>query len=152
VKLFDEALKLQPGDAAATRAQREALQALDASRTPPPKTPVPASSTAPARPPAPNPQAEYNKQMQAAAALEKQQKYAEAVQAYQAALRWVPSDSRASAAARNATLLLHWTNGQKAHNARRFAEAVKEYEEALKMSPNNADVKNALQRARQSKP
>jgi tetratricopeptide (TPR) repeat protein len=90
--------------------------------------------------------------MQAGAALEKQQKYAEAARAYQGALHWVPNDPRAGAAARNAAFLLHWTNGQKAHAARRFADAVKEYEEALQLAPSNADVKNALQRARQGKP
>jgi tetratricopeptide (TPR) repeat protein len=90
--------------------------------------------------------------MQAGAALEKQQKYAEAAQAYQGALRWVPNDPRAGTSVRNANFLLHWSNGQKAHAARRFPDAVKEYDEALKLSPNNADVKNALQRARQGKP
>jgi tetratricopeptide (TPR) repeat protein len=124
---------LQPGDAGAAKALHEAQQALDASRTPP------------------NPQAEYAKAMQAGAALDKQKKYADAVQAYRSALRWVPGDARAAAALKNAEYETYMAEGQKLLTARRFADAAKEFEEALKLFPTSADAKKELQKARSGK-
>jgi hypothetical protein len=43
-------------------------------------------------------------------------------------------------------------NGKKAHAARRFAEAAKSYEEALKVMPSSTEAKDALKRAKESKP
>ncbi len=90
--------------------------------------------------------------MQTAAALEKQQKYTEAIKAYQEALRAVPGDARAAAALKGAEFAQHMAEGKKAAAARRFPDAVREYEEALKLSPGNPEANSALQRARQGKP
>src|SRR5205814_2368915 len=72
VRAYGEALRVVPNDPAATKALKDAQAALDASKAPPPPPP-----------------AEYTRQMDAAAALEKQQKYADAVSAYKAALKVV---------------------------------------------------------------
>jgi tetratricopeptide (TPR) repeat protein len=155
VQAYEQALKVRPGDPTATRGLQEARQALTAPRVPPkPPTPPPAPrapTPAPKSPPPP-PAAEYERQMQAGAALDKQGKHAEAVAAYQAALRARPGDARAAGAVRNAQLLQHLTSARAAHAARRFPDAVREYEEALKLQPANAEVKAALQRARAGKP
>src|SRR5262249_36806417 len=82
-------------------------QALDASRA---KTPAP--------PPPPNVQAEYNRHMQAGAALEKQQKFAEAMKAYQEALKLMPQDAKAAAALRTAEFSQHMAGAQKTLTAR----------------------------------
>jgi tetratricopeptide (TPR) repeat protein len=103
-------------------------------------------------PPPPNPQEEYARAMQAGAALDRQKKYADAVQAYRAALRWVANDPRAAAGLRNAEYQLHMTEGEKLLAARRFPDAAKEFEEALKIVPNSADAKGYLQKAKSGKP
>jgi tetratricopeptide (TPR) repeat protein len=157
VRAFSEALRLQPGDAGLTKALREATQALDATkgRQPPPKPqpPAPQPKTEPSRPAAPAPptvatQAEYGRQMQTAAALDKQQKYAESIRAYKEALRLIPGDARATASLRNAEFAQHMAEGQKALSAKRFADATREFEEALKLSPGNQAAMNGLKQAR----
>src|SRR5262249_26871106 len=90
-KAFGEALKLQPNDPAATRSLTEAQNAAKA-----PPMPIPQPKPMPL--PKPTPQEEYAKQMQAAAAAEKQQNWADAVKAYREALRLMPGDAKASAA------------------------------------------------------
>ncbi len=164
VNAFKEALRLQPGDPAATAALRESQQALDASRkppspppaiTPPPPSTVAHPSPPPPRPPAPpqpNPQAEYTKAMQHGAALEQQRKYADAAQAYRQALRWQPNDGKATAAVRSAEYLQHMVEGQRLLGARKFPDAAREFEDALKLYPTSADAKNYLQKARSGKP
>jgi tetratricopeptide (TPR) repeat protein len=142
VTAFTEATKLQPNDAAAAKALREATAARDAARTPP----------SPPKPPPVNAAAEYAKQMQAAAGLEKQQKYADAIAAYKEALKWQPGDAKATAALKNADFQRHMAEAQKAATAKHFADAVKEYEEALKLFPGNADATAGLKRAREGKP
>jgi len=138
LKAYTDALKLQPGDAAATRGQRDAQQGLDAAR---------GSSKPP--PPPPPPPAEYTRQMDAALALEKQQKYADAVPAYKAALRALPNDSKATT---GADFAQHVADGQKAQAARKFPDAIREYEAALKLIPNHPDATAFLKRAREGKP
>jgi tetratricopeptide (TPR) repeat protein len=140
IAAYQAALTIKPGDAAATQALRAAQDAAKPKKLPPPP------------PPPPNPAVEHARQMQAGAAFEKQRKYAEAVAAYQAALKQIPNEPKATAALRNAQFLLHWTTGQAHHAARRFADAVKSYEEALKLQPTNATVKDALARAKAGKP
>jgi tetratricopeptide (TPR) repeat protein len=138
LKDYGEALKLQPGDAAATKGHRDAQAALDAAKV----SPKPA-------PPPPPPPAEYTKQMNAAAALEKQQKYADALTAYKAALKVVPNDAAATKAADFAQ---HMADGQKALAARKFPDAVRELEAALKVKPNDADATALLKRAKDGRP
>src|SRR5205823_208847 len=90
---------------------------------PQPKAIAPAITPQPKPPPLPpNVAAEYAKQMQLAAALEKQQKYDDAMNAYTTSLKLMPGDLKA-------TVGLHMAGGQKALAARKFAEAVKEFEE-----------------------
>jgi tetratricopeptide (TPR) repeat protein len=173
VNSYTEALRLMPGDAQATALLRQAQQALLAARTPPPPpktTPPPPAppkpSTPPAsppakpslpppvppKPPAPNPQAEYGKQMQAGAALEKQQKFADAARAYREATRWQPGDARAAAALRNAQFAQQMSDGKKLLAARRFPDAARAFDEALKLVPTDAEAKALLARAKAGKP
>jgi cytochrome c-type biogenesis protein CcmH/NrfG len=87
--------------------------------------------------------------MDAAAAFEKQQKYAEAAQAYREALRLAPRDARA---ARGADFAQHMADGQKALAARKFADAGRAFEAALKVLPNHPDATALLKRARDGRP
>jgi tetratricopeptide (TPR) repeat protein len=89
--------------------------------------------------------------MQAAAAADKQKKYADAVAAYQTALHWVPGDAKAAAGLRSAEYLLHMSEGMKLLAAKRFADAAKEFEEALKLFPTSADAKKYLEKAKSGK-
>jgi hypothetical protein len=164
VRAYGDALKQQPGDAAAMKGQRDAQQALDAAK-PPAKLVVPMKPAVPAKPEAPPPKpaapaapmpskpvappAEYTKQMDAAAGFEKQQKYADAVTAYRAALKAVPNDARATKALDFAE---HMADGQKALSAKKFPDAVREFEAALKMTPGHADATALLKRAKEGKP
>jgi tetratricopeptide (TPR) repeat protein len=106
----------------------------------------------PPKPPAPNPQAEYGKQMQAGAALEKQQKFADAARAYREATRWQPGDARAAAALRNAQFAQQMSDGKKLLAARRFPDAARAFDEALKLVPTDAEAKALLARAKAGKP
>jgi hypothetical protein len=87
--------------------------------------------------------------MDAAAALEKQQKYADAATAFKAALRALPNDARAT---QGADFAQHMADGQKALAARKFPDAVREFEAALKVMPNNADAAALLKRAKEGRP
>ncbi|HYT87847.1 MAG TPA: hypothetical protein VEL76_03935 [Gemmataceae bacterium] len=134
VKAYGDALKLIPNDPTVTQRLREANTALEASR-----------KTAP--PPPPNPA--YVAQMQAGAAQEKQQKFADALKAYQAALKIVPGDAKATERVRYTT---HMAEGQRLHVARQFAAAVREYEAALQLVPNDPAATAALKRAKAGQP
>jgi len=83
--------------------------------------------------------------MQLAAALDKQRKYDDAMDAYKSALKLMPGDMKA-------TVGLHMASGQKALAARKFSEAAKEFEEVLRVSPNHAEAAKALKQARQGRP
>jgi tetratricopeptide (TPR) repeat protein len=157
VKAFSEAVKLQPQNAPAAAALRQARQALDASRAAPPPRVVPPPPLQPKPNPVPRPQpvnvqGEYVKQMQLAAALEKQRKYAEAAQAYQKALQQLPHDPKATAALRLAEFNFHMNAGQQALAGRHFPEAAREFEAAVKLFPTNPAANAALKQARQGRP
>src|SRR5262249_24915860 len=137
VKTFGDALKLQPGDAEATKALHNATTLRDAVKTP-------SQPMIPAR--------GYSKQMQAGARREQQQKYPEAVLALTEALRLMPGDAKATTGLHNAEFAQHVGAAHTAHAAKRFAEAISEYEEALRLQPGNADVTAALKRAKEGKP
>jgi tetratricopeptide (TPR) repeat protein len=134
VKAYNDALKLMPGDAAATRALGEATRAHEASKTPPKPAPPPAA---------------YTRSMQNGAAFDKQQKWADAVKWYKEALKAVPGDAKGTAAE---SFSQHMDNGQKLAAAKKFADAAKEYEAALKLVPNQPDAASALKRAKEGKP
>jgi tetratricopeptide (TPR) repeat protein len=135
VKAYGDALRVVPNDPTATKALKDAQAALDASKAPPA--------------PPPGPPAEYTRQMDAAAALEKQQKYADAVTAYRAALRAAPNDPKAT---KGAEFAQNMADGQKALAARKFPDAVRDFEAALKVMPGNADATALLKRAKEGKP
>jgi tetratricopeptide (TPR) repeat protein len=92
--------------------------------------------------------AQYIQQMQAAAAFEKEQKYAEAARAYKEALRAVPGEAKATAALK---LAEHMAEGQKLLKAKRFPDAAKEFEEALKLSPKHPEATRLLTQAREGR-
>ena len=158
VQGFSEAVQLRPTDPGAARGLRDAQQALDRSRTPPPppKTaPQPPRPRAAIQPPPPMPaagRADYARQMQAGATYEKRQKYVEALAAYREALRLLPGDANALAAARKVEFSLHMAEGRKDSTARRYADAAREYEAALKLFPGQPDAASALKRAREGRP
>jgi tetratricopeptide (TPR) repeat protein len=96
-------------------------------------------------------QAEYSRQMQAGAALDKQKKWDEAMKAYDAALKQLPKDAKAEAALNKATYNHHMTEGDKAFTARRFMDAVREYDAAVKLYPKDQDAAKALKKAQNAK-
>ena len=128
VKLYTEALRLQPGDQAATAGLRNAQTMM-------------APPAQPSQPPPPKPAA-YTLQIQAAANFAKQQKYDEALAAYTAALRIVPKDVPASVG-------YYLMTGQKNLKAKKNAEAVKAFEDVLRLSPNHAEATAGLKQAQQ---
>jgi TolB-like protein len=91
------------------------------------------------------PPASFTEQMEAGAAFEKQDKYADAVKAYKAALRVVPSDR---GAARRTEFAEHMDTGLTALKADKKAEAVREFEAALRIAPKDAAALKWLQEAR----
>ena len=103
------------------------------------------------QPPAVTPavRAEFNHQLQLAAAFEKQQKYADAIKAYREALRLVPGDAKAK---RLLEFAQKMDDGTKSLSSKKFADAARSFEEALKLSPGNQDAAKALQKARQGRP
>lgn len=150
---FQGALGQVPGDPTATAFLNEAQRALNASRAapppPPPPPPPPRGPTpppAPPRPPAgPNP---YDAQMQAAAAAERAQNFAQAAASYREALRARPGDPGATGSLHFAESM---ANGQQLHAARRFPEAEAQFMQALRLSPGNPVAQSWLQRARQKR-
>ena len=89
--------------------------------------------------------------MQTGAGLQKQRKYAEAIQVYQKALTVVPSDPMATQAMRVAEFYQHMGEGQKAMAAKRSVDAAREFEAALKLFPGNPAATNALKQAQQGR-
>jgi cytochrome c-type biogenesis protein CcmH/NrfG len=86
--------------------------------------------------------------MQNAAVFEKQQKYPEAANAYQAALTLMPKDARAKVGfGFNSSM----AEGQKAMKERRFPDAVRSFEAALKIMPNHPAATAALKQAKSAK-
>jgi tetratricopeptide (TPR) repeat protein len=128
---FQDALKLMPNDPTAKAALQKAQKALDTAK--------------PATPAVP---AEYVRQMQTGAALDKQQRYAEAVKAYNAALKALPNDAKATNAL---GFSQHMSDGIKLFTTRKFPDAAKEFEAALGVSPDDATAKALLKRAKDGK-
>ncbi|MFL5244949.1 MAG: hypothetical protein ACJ8FY_22840 [Gemmataceae bacterium] len=129
--MFQDALQLMPNDATAEASLQRAQKALDAAKPPTPGTP-----------------AEYGRQMQAGAALDKQQRYADAARAYNAALKAVPNDAKATSAL---SFSQHMADGIRFFTARKFPDAAKEFEAALGVSPDEPTAKALLKRAKDGK-
>ena len=78
-------------------------------------------------------------------------KFAEALQAYQDALKHRPNDAKATQGVRNADFNNRLAEGQKHLQARRFAEAVREFEAALRIMPGNQTATDLLNQAKKGK-
>jgi tetratricopeptide (TPR) repeat protein len=128
-KNFSDALKYQPGDGVATKGLQ---QARDGQRPPPP----------------PNNQAAYDKQMRLGADYQKGKKYAEAVKAYEEALRLIPKDAKATSALRDAKYLYNMTEGQRSYNVGRYNDAVRFFDAALQLFPSSKDAKDWHKKAK----
>jgi tetratricopeptide (TPR) repeat protein len=89
--------------------------------------------------------------MQEAAAFEKQQRFADAIKAYQQALQLMPKDAKATEGLRKADYGLHFAEGQRLMGLRRFADAAREFELALQRDPGNPAATAALKKARESR-
>ncbi len=129
VNLFGAALKLYPNSTQAQQSYRDAQRALAAQ---------------------PNPQvlAAFNRKMQDALTLERQQRWADAIKAYQDALKFVPTDAVAKERIRVVGYTLHMQEGQRHLAARRFIEAQRDFEAALALEPNSVPARTGLQKAR----
>lgn len=137
VKSFTDATKLMPADASAAKALQNANQLWAASKGPPPPTAAQ--------------QAEFNKQMQAGAAFDKQKKWDDARKAYDAALKQIPKDAKATGAVNKASYHISMDNGNRFLTARQFPNAVREFEAALKLFPNDPDATAGLKKAKDAK-
>jgi hypothetical protein len=89
--------------------------------------------------------------MQQAADAEKQQKFADAIQAYTKALQLQPGDPKATGALKLAQYRLYMAEGQRALAAKQFPAAARQFEAALQLFPGNPQATAALQQARQGK-
>jgi tetratricopeptide (TPR) repeat protein len=130
VKLFSQAVKLDPKDAGAARALEDAREELKGKA---------------------GKQAEYNKHIQAGANLEQQQRFQEAVKSYQEALRLAPGDVQAQTGIRRAEFAHFMGEGRRALNGKRFNEAERAFLEALQRVPGHPEAMKGLQTARQGK-
>ncbi len=163
-KAYTDALRLQPGDPAATAALRQAtqarLQAVPEPKAAPkiePKAevkPVPKvePKVQPKVEPKADPRAEYNRLMQTAEKLEREKKSTEAIQTYHQALKLIPDDGPALAALRRTELPQLLAAGKAALAVRRFPDATKAFEAALQLNAENAEAKTGLQKARKGTP
>jgi tetratricopeptide (TPR) repeat protein len=146
VKAFAVALKARPGDAAATREQREAQKALDLSKKTPPR-PVDKKRLE-----------DFKLAMDAGRAAAKKKNYLGAFNAYKEAVRLIPGDKTAIEARDAARRLLDQENGAKgkaaydrqmalgrtAMTGKRYADAVKAFGEARKLKPGDATATREL--------
>lgn len=146
-KSYGDALKLNPGDAEATRGLQEALRGLDA----PKAKDVPKTKDVPKSDPKAEARENFQKEMNRAAALEKDKKYEAAWKAYLDALKHSPDDAKAKDKAKQTEYIFHVQEGQKHLDAKRYTEAVREFEAALALYPNTPAVTKLLQKAKQGK-
>ena len=157
IAAYDAALKLKPGDAAATKGKQDATSAATPKPKdppPPPKVnpPIPKPKDPPPPPPKANPSAEYAKAMQAGAQDEAQKKWADAATAYATAIRAMPGDFTKDAALKTRQVSAYLGLARSQHALAHYAEAIKAYDEVLKRSPTDATAKAGLARAKANKP
>lgn len=127
VAAFDNALKLRPGDPAATSGKARAEAALV---------------------PMPDPRrTAYNAAIAAAAAAEKTGKYAEALKQYDAALTAVPNDKAALEAKGNLSYRLTIRNAETLLEGKKYKEALAAFDLALKFRPGDAAALNGRKAA-----
>jgi tetratricopeptide (TPR) repeat protein len=138
-RLYEEALRLFPGDAAAARGARQAAQvALDLAAG----------------------QAAYNRFMDAGGLALRNRRFGDAVTAFSEALRLVPNDVAAARGLREAQegverelrraqdLDRNLRAGNDALKARRFADAIRAFNDALRIDRDNAQARDGLSQAK----
>jgi tetratricopeptide (TPR) repeat protein len=133
IKSFNDALKFAPGDKAATAQLRAAQQALDDSakvKTPPDTT------------------KQFNEAMQRGAAAGKKKDYAEAIKAYEEAIKLRPKDADAQAGLKQNQFGLHMQQGQQHLDNAQWMAAQTEFEAALKLFPNDQNAQKLLKKAK----
>src|SRR5205823_9608153 len=126
-----------PNDQQAAKSLRAAMDQLEASKAPVGPTPAQV--------------AEYNKQMAAGAAFDKQKKWEDAKKAYDAALKQIPKDTTATKAFNKASYNYHMAEGDKQYAAKRYVDAAREYEAALALFPKDPDATKSLKKAKDAK-
>jgi tetratricopeptide (TPR) repeat protein len=124
VVAYSAALKLYPNSVPAQQGLQQARQALN----PPPQV-----------------VAAFNKKMQDALVLEKQERWNDVLKLYQEAVNLIPTDGKAKDKLKFTT---HLTEGQKHLAARRFVEAQREFEAAVALFPNVAAAQTGLKKAK----
>ncbi|MSU79602.1 MAG: tetratricopeptide repeat protein [Gemmataceae bacterium] len=139
INAYQGALKIYTKDPIAVRGWQDATKALNASKTktlPPPVEPK---------------QLTFEQVMQKAAGLEKEQKYADAMKAYQDALKLRAKDADALAGMKKNQFANHVVTGQQYQSNGMFIEAVREFEAASRLQPNNVAVQKLLKQAQSKK-
>jgi tetratricopeptide (TPR) repeat protein len=125
-KAFNEALKLFPNDATARAGLASAKKG-----------------------PGPEPvKFDYNQSMQRGFTAENNLKYADALKAYQEALKAKPNDQQATARANFAQAIVH---AEQAINNAMWVEAQREVDNALRLQPKNAHALKLQQRVKNKK-
>lgn len=147
IDAYQGALKIYAKDPVATRGVQDATAALKASKV---KTPPPIDKTKKPLPVEPK-QPTFEQVMKNAAGLEKEQKYGEAMKAYQEALKLRPKDAEALAGMKKNQFFNHVVVGQQYQNNGMFIEATREFEAALRLQPNNTAVQKLLKQAQSKK-
>jgi len=130
VTAFTGALRLVPGDPDAAQGLSDAQAGLDRRL---------------------KKRAEFDKQMRAGTLAYRRGSYADAVQAFEAAVQQDPDSAKANAALSQARYAQHMSAGQAAMTARRYADAAAEFQAALDVAPGDARAMAALRQARQFK-
>lgn len=146
VKHYTAAQAMNPRDPLANRALNDSRKALEESKR---STPTP---TQPSRPSSGSniaSQAEYTKQMQLGQQHDRQKKWAEAANAYRAALKAIPNDAPARGALNLAEFNMYMEIGQNHLKNKKNAEAADAFEEALKRIPNQPEAVRLLKQAKQ---
>jgi TolB-like protein len=136
----------QRADAEAARRLKQSQDAAKPSPPPPPpalKAPPEPPSSKPAT--AVRPPPAFEQWTQAGAELEKQERFGDALKAYETALRILSTDP---AAIKRAQFAEHMDAGVTAMNAGRKPDAVRDFEAALKIAPNDPAATKWLQKAR----
>ena len=139
INAYQGALKIYTKDPVALRGWQDATKALNSSKT---KTPPP---------PIEPKQLTFEQVMQKAAGLEKEQKYGDAMKAYQDALKLRAKDADALAGMKKNQFANHVVTGQQYQSNGMFIEAVREFEASLRLQPNNVAVQKLLKQAQGKK-
>jgi hypothetical protein len=130
IKAFQLAGTYMPGDPTAAAFLQQANREWEASKLPPMPTPAQ--------------KAEYDKQMKAGAAFDKQKKWDDAIKAYEAALKQIPKDAKASYS-------VHMATGNRYMGLKQYPNAVREFQAALQLYPNDSEATMALKKAKEGK-